>query len=82
MAIMDACNLCGGLGFVRFHEGDGHVPGRCPACRGAGVVESWRQAAAPGHAGWLCGPSRRLDEVEVRLALRVRAEREFRAGEG
>ncbi|WP_306600872.1 hypothetical protein [Geothrix sp. 21YS21S-2] len=81
MAVLDACNLCGGMGFLRFPEGDRHLSGRCPACRGAGVVESWRQATAAGHAGWLCGPAHRLDGAEVRLTLRVRAEREFRASE-
>jgi len=70
------------MGFLRFHKGDGQASGRCPACRGAGVVEPWRQAAACGHEGWLCGPARRLDEAEVRFTLRVRAEREYRAGEG
>jgi len=81
VTVLDACNLCGGLGFLRFSEGDGHVSGRCPACRGAGVVESWRQAAATGHAGWVCGPADRLIEAEVRFTLRVRAEREFRISE-
>ncbi len=77
MVILDACSLCGGMGFLRIYAGEGQGSARCPACRGTGLVEPWRQSAGPGQEAWRCGGSRRRDDSEIRLVLRVRAEREF-----
>ncbi|BDU72831.1 hypothetical protein [Mesoterricola silvestris] len=81
MAVLDVCNLCGGQGFLHYHLEEGVKAGGCPACHGAGFVEGWRQGMADGpeHRRCLRGPMRRLDEEGIRLTLRVRAEREFRA---
>jgi len=78
VVILDVCGLCGGLGFLRIYAGDGRTSARCPACHGGGGVEPWRQAGGTGREGWRYGPTRRRDDADVRFALRVRAEREFR----